>query len=307
MAGVPVRIAGEHGTARYPLSWKWWYEPWIDRTSDLVIAISHSSRQLLEYKYRVPANRIQVIHDAIRAPSPEQTAQDVRAELAIPEGVKIVGNVARLNTVKDHFTLIEAARIVLRQRDDVRFLIVGGGPLEDELRSLIHQYGLDDRFLLTGWRRDIVDLLQMFDMFVSTSMSEPLGSSIIEAMWSGVPVIAPAVDGIPEFVQSGETGILLQPTEPVRQPRSPGAEPIAALVLRNGTFGEPRSLNPQVLADTICNLLNQPSECIAMADRAKQAVQSYFHIHRYVTELENAYLRLAQAKGIIEPVSAANQ
>ncbi len=296
---MPVRIAGEHGTIRYPLTWKWFYEPWIDRTSDLVIANSESSRRMLEQKYRVPSSRIQVIHDAVHVAAPGRPVQAMRAELGIPDGVNVIGNVARLDTPKDHFTLVETARILLNLRDDVRFLIVGGGPLEAELRGMIREYGLEDRFIITGWRRDIPDLLQMFDLFVSTSISEPLGNALIEAMFAGVPVIAPAVDGIPEIVSSGETGILLEPTDPVRPPRSVGAAPLPQQVIRSGRITTPLALNPRRLADTITHWLDQPDERAALAARAKQRVENHFSLERYMTELEDTYLRLAQAKVLL--------
>jgi glycosyltransferase involved in cell wall biosynthesis len=295
---TPVKIAGEHGMIYFPRQWKWAMEPWIDRTSDLVVANSAATKCMLMHRYKVPADQVRVVYNAVHVSPPQRSVEDVRAEWGISKGHFLVGNVARLETLKDHFTLIEAARRIVSRRDDVQFVIVGGGELEAELRGIIAAYGLQGVFHLAGWRRDIPDILPALDVFVSTSISEPLGNSLIEAMITGLPVIAPAVDGIPEYVVPDETGLLLLPTEPVRVPQSLSAEAVPDKVIINGEVTIPRSMNPDILAQGIIGLLDNPERRSQMGRQAQAALSERFAIQRYVQEIEAIYLQLAQSKGL---------
>ena len=137
----------------------------------------------------------------------------LREELWLPHGAPIVGNVAALVPHKGQRHLVEAALLVLPQVPDVRFVIAGEGELRPALERQIHEHRLEKHVLLTGFRPDVLSLHKAFDVFVMSSVTEGLGTSIIDAMACGKPVVATSVGGIPELVVNGETGFLVAPRD----------------------------------------------------------------------------------------------
>jgi glycosyltransferase involved in cell wall biosynthesis len=131
----------------------------------------------------------------------------------------VVGNVARLVAQKGQRTLVEAAPLVLEQRPDARFVVVGEGELRKELEELAD--GLPFEF--RGLRDDVPEQLAEFDVFAFPSFFEGLCLAVIEAQAAGVPVVATPVGGITETVVDGETGLLVPPRD---------AESLAAAILR---------------------------------------------------------------------------
>jgi len=126
----------------------------------------------------------------------------------------VVTSVMRLGPQKAPLDLIAAAQIVAAQRDDVRFLVVGGGPLEQTVRDEIEARGLSEQVLLVGPRRDVAALLKASDLFALTSRWEPLGIVYLEAGAIGLPCVGTNVDGAPEAVEDGLTGCLVEPGDP---------------------------------------------------------------------------------------------
>src|SRR5581483_274871 len=114
--------------------------------------------------------------------------------------------------------LVEA--VALLDRPDVRVVWIGGGELRAETERLIARKKLGDRFLLLGERRDVTDLLPGFDVFALSSLYEGLPCALVEAMTCGVPVVATAVNSVPELVVSGATGTLARPADPASLARA---------------------------------------------------------------------------------------
>lgn len=293
LARSPVLLTGEHGTIwniQPPLAW---LDRWAHQRARLVIANSQASARLLELKYSISAGKIRVIRNAV-ADIPPVNVQQVRARWGVEPGTLVVGSVGRLDTVKDYATFVEAAAIVLKARQDVAFVLVGGGPLESELYSHVAALGIQGRFLMTGWRTDARVLMQGFDVFVSTSLREPFGNVLIEAALCEKPVIAPAIDGVPEAVIHGQTGVLLRPTRTPRQYQSPGAAPLPKHVLIEGELQPPKALDPETLAQTILNLLDNPQLRLYYGQQAKERARFLFSMDRYAYELEQIYLEVVR-------------
>ncbi|UPT76084.1 MAG: glycosyltransferase [Elusimicrobiota bacterium] len=124
---------------------------------------------------------------------------------------------------KDHDTLIAAAVIVLMKRPDARFLIAGKGPEEHALFESIKRMGLLGKVILAGHRADSAAMLKALDVYVQSSWGEGMGSVLIEAAACGVPVCATRAGGIPEVVEDGGTGLLVEPRNP---------EALAGIILR---------------------------------------------------------------------------
>ncbi len=144
----------------------------------------------------------------------DEARQLIRAELGLPMDAFVVISVMRLGPQKAPLDLIAAAESVAARRDDIRFLVVGGGPLEQAVRNEVTARALSDQVLLLGPRRDVAALLKASDLFVLTSRWEPLGIVYLEAAAVGLPCVGTNVDGAPEAVEEGATGYLVEPGEP---------------------------------------------------------------------------------------------
>ena len=294
IARVPLFLTGERGSV-------WWVRPpmaWLDRwahhRAKWVVANSRASATILHLRYGIPKEKIRIVHNAV-SPLPKVDTRLIRASLGIDSEL-IVGSVGRLDTPKDFNTLVDAAAIVLKGRRGVRFVLVGGGALERDLRERIHKLEIQDKFILTGWRKDARALVQAFDIFVSTSIHEAFGNAIVEAALAGKPVIASRVDGIPEVVLHKETGILLKPTESVKQARNPNATPPSRQVLIDGQLEPPKSLSPSILADTIQYLLDRANLRFEYGQAGRQRAENLFSISRYVGDLEKIYVNSMREK-----------
>jgi glycosyltransferase involved in cell wall biosynthesis len=139
--------------------------------------------------------------------------QSKRKELGLNLNGKIIGIVARLVPVKNHKVLIEAMRIVCSKMNTC-LLVVGDGELRGSLEELASQAGLKKRILFLGNRNDVDEILQDLDLFVLPSISEGFPISILEAMAAGVPIVANAVGGIPEALEQGRAGLLINCRDP---------------------------------------------------------------------------------------------
>jgi glycosyltransferase involved in cell wall biosynthesis len=152
-----------------------------------------------------------VIHgvDVTRVRAHLRDREKTRTELGVLPGESLAVTVANLRDDKNYPGLIEAARLVGEHGALVRFATAGQGPLEAQIRELQRRSGLGERFALLGYRDDATRLIAAADLFVLASHHEGLPVTVMEALTLGVPVVAPAVGGLPEVVTSGTNGILV--------------------------------------------------------------------------------------------------
>jgi glycosyltransferase involved in cell wall biosynthesis len=141
----------------------------------------------------------------------------VRRELGLDPAAVVVGGVCCFKPQKAPLDFVRACAAALAKAPDgtdLQFVLAGDGELRSEVRALVRELGIDGRFHLLGWRRDIPQLLQAFDVFLLTSLFEGLPRTVLQAMAAGVPVVATAVDGTPEVVEHESTGLLVDPGHP---------------------------------------------------------------------------------------------
>jgi glycosyltransferase involved in cell wall biosynthesis len=197
------------------------YKPasrWADgltcRLDDARLTVSEAVRASLpapiQQRSHVVLQGIEV--ERVRAQRTERAA--VRAELGLDPHAPVVGTVANLRAQKAYPDLLAAAAAVLERLPGARFVAVGQGPLEAEIRALHARWGLGDRFLLLGHRPDAVRVMAACDVFVLASHWEGLGVAVMEALALGLPVVATAVGGVPEVVEHGREGLLVPPCRP---------------------------------------------------------------------------------------------
>ena len=235
------------------------FSRWKYRHVDRFIAVSRMIADVLE-RDGIPPDRVSVVHDGVNTSLIDKTEPvDAHAEFWLPHGAPLVGNVAALVPHKGQKHLVAAAKLVVREVSDARFLIVGEGELREPLDRQIRSLGLDRHVRLTGFRADALGLLKSFDLCAMSSVTEGLGSVVLEAMACGRAVVATRAGGLPEIVDDGATGVLV----------APGDE--------------------AALAAAIVDLLRDPARRAAMGQAGRRRVEREFSIDQMVRGTVEVY------------------
>jgi sugar transferase (PEP-CTERM/EpsH1 system associated) len=217
LARVPLIVHGEHGTLQLrggqvrAQRWAW-------RHADHLLSVSSRLAERMSALVGMPLDRIRVLRNGVDLTRFGATRErSVRRTFGIADDAGIViGAVGRLVDVKDHATLIDAVDVLRRRERRVFAVIAGDGPLRPELEARIARRGLEEHVRLLGHRSDVEAIVAGLDVFVQSSTSEGMSNTILEAMASGVPVVATRVGGADEMVVDGDTGILVPPSDAKR-------------------------------------------------------------------------------------------
>ncbi len=187
------------------LSRRWKYGASVDR----IIAVSDAIRRIL-IEDGVDAERVVTVRSGfIPDEFTEDRGTDLRSELGIPEDAVVIVTVAALAPHKEHCILLKAAHLVSRSHPEVRFLLAGEGEMRSEIERLIRNLGLRQSVTLLGFRRDIASVYRAADIFAISSSEEGLCSSLLDAMYFRLPVVATRAGGIPELVTDGLNGYIV--------------------------------------------------------------------------------------------------
>jgi glycosyltransferase involved in cell wall biosynthesis len=239
------------------------FSRWKYRQVDCFIAASEAIRQMLVAD-GVPAERTITVHEgidvehALAAP-----AVNVHEAFWLPHGAPVVGNVAALVPHKGQRYLVDAARLVVQQVPDARFVILGEGELREHLEKQVHEHHLEKHVLLPGFRTDVLGCIKGFDLFVMSSVTEGLGTSLLDAMACARPIVATSAGGIPEIVEDGVNGLLV----PVR--------------------------DHHALAEAIIRALKDAALRQRMGDAGFARVNERFTVERMVAQTASVYTRVA--------------
>ena len=189
---------------------------WTNSRITRFIAISEAVRVGMVSREDARPERITIIPNGISIPKGESTldATRVRREFGIPAEAPLIVCVARLEREKDIPTLVAAMARVAGEQPTARCLIVGEGSARRELERQLTRTRLEKTVILTGFRPDSISFIDAADVFVLPSLAEPFGLVILEAMALGKPVIAANAGGPREIVLHGETGLLVEPSQP---------------------------------------------------------------------------------------------
>jgi len=139
----------------------------------------------------------------------------LRTEFKIVSGELLIGNASAIAPHKDYFTFVDTIEELVKEKLNAKFFIIGAGPLEAEIKDYIELKKLGKHVIFTGFRNDIPEILPELDLFLITSKTEGLGTSILDAFACKVPVVATNAGGISEIVEHRETGML----SPIQQPK----------------------------------------------------------------------------------------
>jgi len=140
-------------------------------------------------------------------------AYKLRQNCNVSTSAYLIGTCASLVASKNLKLFIQVAKYLLEQGIEAKFIIIGDGPLRQELISYAQEMELGEHVIFLGFRQDVADLLPQLDVFLFTSQQEGMGSVILEAMAANIPVVSTRVGGIPELISDGDTGILAAPSD----------------------------------------------------------------------------------------------
>jgi glycosyltransferase involved in cell wall biosynthesis len=284
LAGVPIIIHSIHGFGftryQHPLVRRALIalERRTSRFTTRFFAVSKANRRLGIELGLFPADRCTVIRSGVDLHAFRRTRVDTVAkkrELGLEPGRPVVGMIAPLKPQKAPLDFVRLAGLVHRSRPDARFVLVGDGELRGAVEEEAARLGLSGMLLLTGWRRDIAELLRCFDLFVLTSLWEGLPRVYLEALASGVPVVGTRVDGAAEVIRDGVNGYLVEP-------------------------GDVRGM-----ADRVLDLLAHPHVAVRMGQKGESLPQE-FDIRDMIRRLEREYERLVgdQKRGDVVSVAS---
>ncbi len=190
------------------------FSRWKYRQVNLFIASSDAIRHLL-IQDGVAAHQVVTVHEGIDVERMAAIdAANVHETFWLPHGAPIIGNVAALVAHKGQRHLVEAMPLVIREVPDARLVILGEGELRPQLEHQVKHLHLEKHVVLPGFRADVLSLIKGFDLFVMSSETEGLGTSLLDAMAAGKACIGTRVGGIPEVIDDGGTGLLVPPHDP---------------------------------------------------------------------------------------------
>jgi glycosyltransferase involved in cell wall biosynthesis len=189
----------------------------LTRWTSAYFGVAEAQRPYLVDELGHPDDKIRVIYNGVDlAQFRTSTDRGVLAEFGFAENDPVVGIVAVLRPEKDHVNLLRAARTVVDELTNARFLIIGEGPTRPQLEALCTELGITPNVHFAGSRDDVARLLPAIDVFVLTSTSECFPISVLEAMACARPAVCSAVGGVPEVIKDGETGYLVPPKDPLQ-------------------------------------------------------------------------------------------
>lgn len=280
LAGVPVRLHGEHGRDVDDLDGnnrklqriRRLYSPFVQR----YVALSRDLAGYLEHKVGIVPARIAQIYNGVDADRFRPAPGGRRAAIAgcpfSAPGHWLVGTVGRMQTVKNQVLLARAFVLALRDqpvlRQRMRLVLVGDGPQREAARQILVDGGIPDLAWLPGERADVPDIMRGLDCFVLPSLAEGISNTILEAMASGLPVVATAVGGNPELVDHGRSGLIV-PSDDV-----------------------------PAMAQALLTLAQSADGGAGMGRAARQAVERRFSLQAMVAAYQDLYDRQLLAAGI---------
>lgn len=235
------------------------------RYCDKIYAVAQAMVEQCVKANVAPREKYMVVYSGMDIEAFSKATPDaaLREKLDIPEGVPVIGTVARLFPLKGHETLIDCAPLVLKEFPEARFMFIGDGILKEKLQRKIANMGLTKNFVFTGLipPAQVAHYIPLMTLMAHLSLREGLPRAVVQALANAVPVVAYPLDGTPEVVINNETGLLV-PHE-----------------------------TPQAVAEAILVMLRNPAWAHEMGRAGQQRVQRDFDWHVMAEILEKEYLR----------------
>jgi sugar transferase (PEP-CTERM/EpsH1 system associated) len=269
-AGVPVRIHGEHGLDMADLDGsnvtyqrvRRFYKPFVQH----YMALSRDLADYLVEKVRVPQTNITQVYNGVdtnRFYPASNGPQPIAGCPVDPAQHWLVGTVGRMQSVKDQVMLanafVQALVLAPKLQHRMRLVMVGEGPLRAKAQAVLNAAGLGALAWLPGERSDVADIMRGLHAFALPSLGEGISNTILEAMASGLPVVATAVGGNADLVIKGQTGYIVP------------------------------SAHPQVMALRLVELASSPERARSLGQAGRQRVQATFSMQAMVATYQRVY------------------
>lgn len=263
IARVPVVISGKRDMNELLSRGKIRVEKFLWKFCDKIIVNAKRIQDYLITKENIPIGKIKVIYNVVDIKNEMKTS-----EMRCHSKINIVGMVANFREQKDHKTFLDAAVIVRKMKPDVRFALVGSGPLEDKVKGLANDLGLFESITFHGWKsgKELFDVMGTFSITVLSSFNEGMPNVILESMALGIPVIANPSGGVPELIEDGVSGYLFQ------------------------------YKRPDILAEKINYLLDNKNILLEIGYRAREIVKSRFSSQQTIKSFKSLYVELLSSK-----------
>ncbi len=223
LAGTPIIIHTVHGFAFSPFHSKLrrnfyiFLEKFTAKITSHLIFVSKANREealkLKILKKRDNSSIIRSIVGLDKFYANRERKEELRKKLKITSDIRIVGGVFCFKPQKDPVGFIEIANLVLKQRNDILFIIAGDGYVKSAMVEKIKEYKIEDKIRFLGWIKNPEDLIPSFDVFLLPSLWEGLPQVVVQSIVSGVPVVASAVNGTKDIIKSGKNGYLFPPKD----------------------------------------------------------------------------------------------
>lgn len=269
-AGVPVVINSHHGTD----GWLSFSHRLLERSTlglaDRLVACSEAVRRCAVERLGLPSQKVVTIPNGVPLErfADRASRERMRASLGLDSRSPVIGSVGRLDEpVKGYAVLLEALEILGGTMPDTLCLICGDGPAREQLEAWVRERNLSAKVRFLGERQDIPLVLQALDLYVQPSLSEGFGLSALEAMATGLPVVATRSGGLPEVVREGVTGDLVPPGDAT------------------------------LLARSLHSLLEDPARRAAYGREGESRARREFPLQRMVRGWSELYRELLREKG----------
>ena len=279
-ADVIGAMAGHKGGAKGVFSWetisspKWlvphrfWSYRYAIRRADKVISVSKATAEWLVEKRKVSPDKVMIIPYGVNLEKFNSIVKSIhRRDIGVNEEDVVIGQVSRLNEQKGHTYLIDAAPALIAAVPNAKFVLVGDGPLRYEIEQKSAASGLQEHFVLLGFRQDVPELLPLFDVFALPSLYEGLPNVVLEAMACSLPVVATPVDGTKEAVVDDETGFLV---------------PVG---------------DTAALAQKLLEVVSNQELKLKLGNAGRKRVEAEFSLEGQVNKFEELYERYAKGDG----------
>lgn len=250
---------------------RWMYvllERKYSRSTDRLILVCQSDFRQARKHRLAPDKKMTVILNGTdaRMDVAAEAIVRLRNELGWPPVRPVVGTVARLHRQKGVVDLLRASPKILSACPEARIAVLGDGPEGRRLRREAQRLNLEGRFIFLGERKDAAPIMSLFDVFVLPSLWEGLPFVLVEAAALGKPIVATAVDGVPEMLEDGKTGFLVPPND------------------------------PPALAGAVIKLLQNKDEAGLIGETARRLVPPRFPLRRMIDQTQNLYLDVITVK-----------
>lgn len=266
LSRVPVVIETTHVRETWRRGWfksKFWIDRAVSHFIDRYIAVSEANSRYLVKEKRIPAHKVSVIQNGCsidRVDPSKAHPQGIRDSIGFSQDDLVLIAVARLEPQKGHRILLQALSLLRNEFPPVRLVCLGVGALKDELITTARDLKVENLVHFAGFQSNVADWLAAADIGVLPSFYEGLPLTAVETLAAGVPLVATAVDGTPEVVVDGETGLLVPPG------------------------------NPIAMAEAIGRLIREPGLRRKLAASGREFVLQRFTIQRQVEQTSNLYL-----------------